>query len=229
MSPFENLMPTHGWHILGTLGGLIFYSRFYVQWYISEREGQSLLPEIFWHMSTAGSFALLIYAVATRSPLGVLSQSFNMVVYTRNLIHIWRRQEELPRATSQLIHGIVAFITIVALGFVFSIWLREYQTNQGLEPEIARRNWIWLAVGVAGQALFAARSLVQWIATEREGDCVVPRSFWRISIVATVLQAACYLQRVEWVFAVGSLAVLVVYLRNLSLSRNPTPAASTGL
>jgi lipid-A-disaccharide synthase-like uncharacterized protein len=77
---------------------------------------------------------------------------------------------------------------------------------------------VWLGIGVTGQALFACRFLVQWIATESMGECTVPRLFWQLSVIATMLQSACFLQRGEWIFATGSLAVLFVYFRNLSLT-----------
>ena len=37
---------------------------------------------------------------------------------------------------------------------------------------------VWLAVGLLGQALFSARFLVQWIASERRKRSIVPRAFW---------------------------------------------------
>jgi len=205
------------WHFLGIAGAIIFYSRFYVQWIVSEREGQSTLPEIFWHLSTAGSLALLVYAIATRSPLGALGQCFNIVVYARNILHLWRKRFEVAPSVNLMVHGFVGAIVIVSVGFLLSIWAGELQTNRAAPPEIARQVWLWLALGLVGQLLFAGRFLIQWIATERKGECTVPRIFWQLSIVATVLQAACFLQRGEWVFAVGSSAVMFVYFRNLSL------------
>ena len=36
----------------------------------------------------------------------------------------------------------------------------------------------WLALGFFGQAIFAARFPVQWIASERHGESVIPPAFW---------------------------------------------------
>lgn len=206
------------WHLLGVVGAVIFYSRFYVQWIASEREGRSTLPEVFWHMSTVGSLALLIYAVVTRSPLGALGQCFNIIVYARNLIHVWRAKRVVTARTSAIVHFLVFAVALGSLSFMVSIWRHEFHANQSIPPAVARQVWLWLWIGVAGQALFACRFLVQWIATERMGECTVPRLFWQLSVIATILQSACFLQRGEWIFATGSFAVLFVYFRNLSLT-----------
>ena len=42
---------------------------------------------------------------------------------------------------------------------------------------------VWLSIGFLGQALFSARFLVQWIASERKKESVIPEAFWWISIV----------------------------------------------
>jgi lipid-A-disaccharide synthase-like uncharacterized protein len=77
----------------------------------------------------------------------------------------------------------------------------------------------WLSVGFLGQAFFSSRFLVQWIASERKKESVVPVSFWFFSIGggATLLIYAIYRQ--DPVFILGQGAGLLVYLRNLYLIR----------
>jgi lipid-A-disaccharide synthase-like uncharacterized protein len=77
--------------------------------------------------------------------------------------------------------------------------------------------WIVLAVGFAGQALFSARFLVQWIASEKVGRSTVPVAFWYLSLAggATLFAYAAY--REDPVFMVGQGFGLFVYLRNLWL------------
>ena len=41
----------------------------------------------------------------------------------------------------------------------------------------------WLTIGFLGQALFTARFLVQWMASERKRDSVVPVAFWWLSLL----------------------------------------------
>lgn len=75
----------------------------------------------------------------------------------------------------------------------------------------------WLAIGFAGQALFTARFLVQWIASEKERDSVVPVAFWWLSLLGglTLLSYATY--RRDPVIILGQAMGLVVYTRNLML------------
>src|SRR3954451_12343948 len=76
---------------------------------------------------------------------------------------------------------------------------------------------VWLIIGFAGQALFTARFLVQWIASERRRDSVVPVAFWWLSLLGglTLLSYASYRQ--DPVIIVGQARGLVVYARNLML------------
>lgn len=75
----------------------------------------------------------------------------------------------------------------------------------------------WQAIGFVGQGVFTARFLVQWIASEKRRDAVVPIAFWWLSLIggATLLSYAVY-QR-DRVFIVGQGMGLVVYVRNLML------------
>jgi lipid-A-disaccharide synthase-like uncharacterized protein len=210
------------WEIIGYTGALVFYGRFYVQWIASELAKRSVVPVIFWYMSSLGSVALLAYGVHIGSPLGTLSQAFNIIVYARNLVHIWRERGRLSKRRNLLTHGAVAAIVAVAVFLTLQTWLREYEITQSVSMAEARETWFWLAVGLAGQALFGIRFLIQWIATERRRKSVVPPIFWHISIVAAALQASSFAQRREWVYALGLAATLVIYGRNLWLIRRST-------
>jgi len=74
---------------------------------------------------------------------------------------------------------------------------------------------VWIGIGFAGQALFSGRFLVQWIASERRRESIIPRAFWFFSVAGglTLLSYAIYRQ--DPVFIVGQAAGLVIYGRNL--------------
>jgi lipid-A-disaccharide synthase-like uncharacterized protein len=74
---------------------------------------------------------------------------------------------------------------------------------------------VWLGIGLLGQALFSARFIVQWIASERRRESVIPRQFWYFSLGGglTLLLYAMY--RRDPVFILGQGAGLFVYARNL--------------
>ena len=73
----------------------------------------------------------------------------------------------------------------------------------------------WLAFGLVAQLLFAARFLVQWIASERAGKSVVPMSFWLFSIGGGFLLFVYALYRKDPVFILGQGLGFFIYLRNL--------------
>ncbi|OLC16156.1 MAG: Lipid A biosynthesis, N-terminal [Candidatus Rokubacteria bacterium 13_1_40CM_69_27] len=74
---------------------------------------------------------------------------------------------------------------------------------------------VWLGIGLLGQALFSARFLVQWLATERRRQSVVPREFWYFSVGGGLTLLAYALHRLDPVFILGQGAGLFVYARNL--------------
>jgi lipid-A-disaccharide synthase-like uncharacterized protein len=78
---------------------------------------------------------------------------------------------------------------------------------------------MWLSVGFLGQALFSARFLVQWIASERRKESVVPVAFWFLSLGGGLALLLYALHRLDPVFILGQAAGLFVYLRNLLLIR----------
>jgi lipid-A-disaccharide synthase-like uncharacterized protein len=79
------------WEIVGWLGNFVFFTRFYVQWYATEKKKQVVVPTAFWWISLAGSLLLLLYAVFVpprphRSWVFVASYAFSWIPYVRNLI-----------------------------------------------------------------------------------------------------------------------------------------------
>lgn len=75
----------------------------------------------------------------------------------------------------------------------------------------------WVALGLAAQAAFASRFLVQWIASERAGRSHIPVAFWYLSIAGGTLLLAYALYRRDIVFVLGQSSGLIVYARNLVL------------
>ncbi|MBM9593507.1 lipid-A-disaccharide synthase N-terminal domain-containing protein [Rhodobacteraceae bacterium MCCB 386] len=75
----------------------------------------------------------------------------------------------------------------------------------------------WIGVGLAGQVLFSARFIVQWISSEREQRSVIPVAFWYLSIGGGATLLAYALYRRDPVFILGQAAGLFIYARNLWL------------
>lgn len=78
---------------------------------------------------------------------------------------------------------------------------------------------VWLAVGLFGQAMFSARFLVQWIASELRRRSVIPQLFWYFSLAGGATLFVYALHREDPVFIIGQGAGLFIYARNLWLIR----------
>ena len=83
------------WIGVGLLGQLFFTSRFLVQWIVSERRRESVIPVAFWWFSLLGGVTLLSYAIWRRDPVFILGQATGLVVYARNLSLIKRARRML--------------------------------------------------------------------------------------------------------------------------------------
>ncbi|HBS28641.1 MAG TPA: hypothetical protein DEB06_04120 [Phycisphaerales bacterium] len=76
---------------------------------------------------------------------------------------------------------------------------------------------LWVGIGLAAQAAFSARFLIQWIVSEKERRSVIPELFWWISLVGGVGLFAYFAWRQDIVGVLGQSSGLVIYARNLRL------------
>jgi lipid-A-disaccharide synthase-like uncharacterized protein len=75
------------WKVVGWLGNFIFFSRFFVQWYATEKRRQVVVPTAFWWLSLIGSLLLLSYAVFhDRDSVFIFAYAFTWIPYIRNLV-----------------------------------------------------------------------------------------------------------------------------------------------
>jgi lipid-A-disaccharide synthase-like uncharacterized protein len=73
------------WVGMGLLGQVLFTGRMIVQWLVSEKSRQSVVPPMFWWMSLLGSLMLLTYFLWRRDVVGILGQGVGLAIYVRNL------------------------------------------------------------------------------------------------------------------------------------------------
>jgi lipid-A-disaccharide synthase-like uncharacterized protein len=76
---------------------------------------------------------------------------------------------------------------------------------------------LWLSVGFVGQAFFSARFIIQWIASEKRKESVIPIAFWFLSIGGGLTLFTYALHRLDPVFILGEAAGVLIYSRNLYL------------
>ena len=84
------------WTALGWLANAVFFSRFFVQWWATEKMKQVTVPALFWWLSLAGSLMLLMYAVFYDQHWPIIfAYAFSWIPYIRNLvIHSRYKQAE---------------------------------------------------------------------------------------------------------------------------------------
>ena len=74
------------WKIIGWLGNAVFFSRFFVQWYATEKKKQVVVPTAFWWLSLIGSVTLLTYSLHQQDSVFIFAYAFTWIPYIRNLM-----------------------------------------------------------------------------------------------------------------------------------------------
>jgi lipid-A-disaccharide synthase-like uncharacterized protein len=80
------------WVVIGFGGQFAFTGRMLLQWFISEKRKESVVPEAFWWLSLIGGMALFAYFVWRQDIVAVLGQSSGVVIYARNLRLIYKQR-----------------------------------------------------------------------------------------------------------------------------------------
>jgi lipid-A-disaccharide synthase-like uncharacterized protein len=104
-------------------------------------------------------------------------------------------------------------------------WVGQQHRYLGLD-------WSYLTIlGLIGNIVFSMRFLVQWIASEKRGESVIPVSFWHWSIAGSAIMCLYFIFKRDPIGILAYLPNSLIYLRNLHLIRKrrlaPTAAVST--
>lgn len=82
----QNSSVSWGWHLLGTIGYILFSSRFWVQWWIAEKSHHSELPLSFWWLSLIGAIFSCAYFMRIFDTVNLIGPLIGLVPYIRNLM-----------------------------------------------------------------------------------------------------------------------------------------------
>jgi len=74
-----------------------------------------------------------------------------------------------------------------------------------------------LLLGFIGQSMFGARTIAQWIYSERAGKVVSPTIFWVLSTIGSLLFLVYGMIRSDIVIIIGQTISFYIYIRNLQL------------
>jgi lipid-A-disaccharide synthase-like uncharacterized protein len=89
------------WMLVAFVGQGLWSTRFLVQWYCTERTGESHFPVAFWWFSLGGNALLLAYAIFLGDPVYIAGFVPGPIVQVRNLMLASRSRAEPSGAGSQ--------------------------------------------------------------------------------------------------------------------------------
>lgn len=79
------------WVLVGLFGQFVFFLRFVVQWIVSEKKGESVIPIAFWYLGIAGTIIVLIYAIHIQDPVFIIGYFLAFFIYIRNIMLIKKK------------------------------------------------------------------------------------------------------------------------------------------
>lgn len=79
------------------------------------------------------------------------------------------------------------------------------------------------SIGLLAQALFFARTIIQWFKSEHEGKVHSPTLFWKISLLGSVLMLIYGILRQDAAILLGQILVYFIYIRNIQLKGDWKP------
>lgn len=82
------------WVIFGFAAQFIFFLRFAVQWWVSEKKKESVIPVAFWYLSIVGTLMILAYAIKRKDIVFTVASMLNSLIYIRNLILIYNKKKK---------------------------------------------------------------------------------------------------------------------------------------
>lgn len=83
-------------------------------------------------------------------------------------------------------------------------------------PEFATID-LWTLWGFLSQAVFFSSIILQWYASEKSKKSVVPRFYWYLRFLGSLMLLAYVFQKKDIVFFVSIFLQLFVYIRNIRL------------
>jgi len=193
--------------LLGWTGAAFFFSRFLVQWIVSERLGRSVAPVSFWWLSILGAACMSTYMLLRGEPVLFTGTVVNGAIYVRN----WWIAGGRSRHLSPFPLALLALVASVIL-----TWNGVLSARAGLTAAP-----LWLVFSVVGQTIWSTRFVVQWWYTERRGVSHFPRAFWWISLAGNVLLLAYAIHLLDAVLIAGFTPGPIVQIRNLILDSRP--------
>jgi lipid-A-disaccharide synthase-like uncharacterized protein len=190
---------------LGFLAQGLFGTRLIIQLFLSEKQGTSVSPTIFWQISLLASFLFFLYGALRNDAVIIIGQTLSYFIYVRNL-QLKKAWLTLPL----LSRWIIISIPVVSWSWLIYSGAWSAITNQ---TSFASS---FIVAGAVGQLALNLRYLYQWYYSEKQQESVLPLGFWVISAVASLLVVFYAVHRFDPVLLLSQGMGLLVYLRNIT-------------
>jgi lipid-A-disaccharide synthase-like uncharacterized protein len=90
------------WHIIGIIGMTVFASRYWIQWWMAEKNKTSILGKSFWWISLTGALLSIAYFIRIHDIVNFLGYSLGILPYIRNLFLLQKKPQEVPPLKNSL-------------------------------------------------------------------------------------------------------------------------------
>ncbi len=192
--------------LIGFIGQGLFFSRFAVQLFLSEKQKKVITPSVFWKLSLLASVIFFIYGYLREDFSIMLGQAFTYFIYIRNL-QLQGEWKKFPRVFQIFL-------------FIFPVFIVLYAYNNGiydLNKLLGKDNISTqlLVLGIIAQLVFICRFIFQWITSERTKTSHLPLGFWRISLAGSLLILTYSIFREDLVLFLAHSIGMLVYIRNI--------------
>ena len=82
------------WVLWGLAAQGFFFLRLIIQWLRSEKEKRTVIPLSFWWLGITGAAMMLVYAIARRDLVFLITSILQVVIYFRNYVIGTRSKEQ---------------------------------------------------------------------------------------------------------------------------------------
>ena len=193
-------------YALGFFAQALFGSRMIIQWISSERAGKVVSPTIFWQTSLVASFLFMIYGLLRFDSVIIFGQLLSYYIYIRNiqLKNAWNSMPWLIR----MLFLVTPIITLAGTLISNPQFRSQLQLKNDFTEPI-------LVLGAIGQLMLNLRFLYQWYYSEKFNQSILPKGFWILSLIGSVLVVVYAVYRLDPVLLLAQSLGLIVYIRNL--------------
>ncbi|OOG76468.1 lipid-A-disaccharide synthase N-terminal domain-containing protein [Algoriphagus sp. A40] len=122
----------------GTLGQIVFTTRFVVQWFESERSKESQFPLSFWYISLVGAVLIASYAILRKDSVLFIGQAFGILVYGRNLMIHFGKANEAKLSFLDRIKSVRMTLLLAFVGMALFLNLGAWSVTESSEARYAQ-------------------------------------------------------------------------------------------